>query len=168
MNESEFPWYTVNKWYKGDLLMDVFGTLIWLGVLINPFLAYQTKIKSLYRITLISFIVFFVTWGYAVTGWVASVQFDTAWNILLIAYVGLLVLNSYLVSKRFVPQMTWVRFGAIVLIGAGVSQAWLGLSTGEWTTLFFMDRDFWMMGVIVSLLLLLLVTMKMLDRRIEV
>ena len=147
--------------------MDVFGALIWLGLLINPFLAYQTKIKPLYRITLISFIVFFVTWGYAVTVGVVSVSFDTAWNILLIAYVGLLVLNSYVVSKRFVPQMTWVRFGAIALIGVGVSQAWLGLSTGEWTTLFFMDGDFWIMSVIVSLLLLLLVTLKTLDHQIE-
>lgn len=147
--------------------MDVFGTLIWLGILINPFLAYQTKIKPLYRITLISFIVFFVTWGYAVTGGVASVLFDTAWNVLLIAYVGLLVLNSYLVSKRFVPKMTWIRFVAIALIGVAVSQAWLGLSTGEWTTLFFMDGDFWMMSVIVSLLLLLLVTLKTLDHQIE-
>lgn len=147
--------------------MDVFGTLIWLGLLINPFLAYQTKIKPLYRITLISFIVFFVTWGYAVTGGVAPVQFDTAWNVLLIAYVGLLVLNSYLVSKRFVPKMTWIRFVAIALIGVAVSQAWLGLSTGEWTTLFFMDGDFWMMSVIVSLLLLLLVTLKTLDHQIE-
>lgn len=167
MNESEFPWYTVNKWYKGDLLMDVFGTLIWLGLLINPFLAYQTGFKSLYRITLISFAVFLVTWGYAVTVGVVSVSFDTAWNVLLIAYVGLLVLNSYLVSKRFVPQMTWIRFVAIALIGVAVSQAWLGLSTGEWTTLFFMDVDFWMMSVIVSLLLLLLVTLKTLDHQIE-
>jgi len=143
--------------------MDVFGTLIWLGLLINPFLAYQTGFKSLYRITLISFAVFLVTWGYAV----ASVSFDTAWNVLLIVYVGLLVLNSYLVSKRFVPKMTWIRFVAIALIGVGVSQAWLGLSTGEWTTLFFMDGDFWMMSVIVSLLLLLLVTLKTLDHQIE-
>ena len=143
--------------------MDVFGTLIWLGLLINPFLAYQTGFKSLYRITLISFAVFLVTWGYAV----ASVSFDTAWNVLLIVYVGHLVLNSYLVSKRFVPKMTWIRFVAIALIGVGVSQAWLGLSTGEWTTLFFMDGDFWMMSVIVSLLLLLLVTLKTLDHQIE-
>lgn len=148
--------------------MDVFGTLIWLGILINPFLAYQTGVKSLYRITLISFIVFLVTWGYGVTGGVVPVLFDTAWNVLLTAYIGLLVLNSYLVSKRFVPQMTWIRFGVIALIGIGVSQAWLGLSTGDWTRSFFMDEDFWMMSVIVSLLLLLLVTMKMLDRRIEV
>lgn len=167
MNESEFPWYTVNKWYKGDLLMDVFGTLIWFGLLINPFLAYQTGFKSLYRITLISFIVFFMTWGYAVTGGVAPVLFDTVWNVLLIAYIGLLVLNSYVVSKRFVSKMTWIRFVAIALIGVAVSQAWLGLSTGEWTILFFMDRDFWMMSVIVSLLLLLLVTLKTLDHQIE-
>lgn len=106
-----------------------------------------------------------MTWGYAVTGGVAPVLFDTVWNVLLIAYIGLLVLNSYVVSKRFVPQMTWVRFGAIALIGVAVSQAWLGLSTGEWTRFF---GDFWMMSVIVSLLLLLLVTMKMLDRRMEV
>lgn len=148
--------------------MDVFGILIWLGILINPFLAYQTKIKSLYRITLISFVIFLMTWGYAVMGGTVPALFDTAWSLLLIAYVALLVLNSYLVSKRFVPQMTWVRFGIIALISVGVSQTWLGLSTGEWTRTFFMDGDFWMMSVIVSLLLLLLVTMKMLDRRMEV
>ncbi|WP_214798102.1 MULTISPECIES: hypothetical protein [unclassified Exiguobacterium] len=147
--------------------MDVFGTLIWLGILINPFIAYQTGVKSLYRITLISFTVFLVTWGYAVTGGVVSVQFDTAWNVLLTAYVGLLVLNSYLVSKRFVPKMTWIRFGVIALVGVGVSQAWLGLSAGEWAPSFFVDGDFWMMSVIVSLILLLLVTLKTLDRRIE-
>ncbi|WDH76185.1 hypothetical protein PTI97_01215 [Exiguobacterium marinum] len=147
--------------------MDVFGTLIWIGILINPFLAYQTGVKSLYRITLISFTVFLVTWGYAVTGGVVPVLFDTAWNVLLAAYIGLLVLNSYLVSKRFVPKMTWIRFGVIALIGFGVSQAWLGMSTGEWTRSFFMDGDFWMMSVIVSLLLLLLVTLKTLDRRVE-
>ncbi|WP_214796142.1 MULTISPECIES: hypothetical protein [unclassified Exiguobacterium] len=42
--------------------MDVLGTLIWIGILINPFLAYQTKNVSLYRITLISFTVFLATW----------------------------------------------------------------------------------------------------------
>ncbi|WP_214742672.1 hypothetical protein [Exiguobacterium sp. s48] len=147
--------------------MDVFGILIWLGILINPFLAYQTKIKSLYRIILISFVTFLMTWGYAVMGGTVPALFDTAWSLLLIAYVALLVLNSYLVSKRFVPQMTWVRFGIIALISVGVSQAWVGLSTGEWTTSLFMDGEFWMMSVIVLLLILLLVTMKTLDRRVE-
>ncbi|WP_214778330.1 hypothetical protein [Exiguobacterium sp. s22] len=147
--------------------MDVFGILIWLGILINPFLAYQTKIKSLYHITLISFVTFLMTWGYAVVGGTVPALFDTAWSLLLIAYVGLLILNSYLVSKRFVPKMTWFRFGIIAVISVGVSQAWVGLSTGEWTPSLFMDGDFWMMSVILSLLLLLLVTMKTLDRRVE-
>ncbi|WP_214747057.1 hypothetical protein [Exiguobacterium sp. s189] len=148
--------------------MDVFGTLIWLGILINPFLAYQTKRVSLYRITLILFIVFLVTWGYAVAGGTVPALFDTAWNLLLIAYVGLLIVNSYLVSKRFVPKMTWFRFGVMGLIGVVISQAWFGLSKGEWAWSSFMHEDVWVMSVIVSLLLLLFVTMKMLDRRIEV
>ncbi|WP_214876379.1 hypothetical protein [Exiguobacterium sp. CH10] len=148
--------------------MDVFGTLIWLGILVNPFLAYQTKSVSLYRITLILFIVFLVTWGYAVAGGTVPTLFDTAWSLLFIAYVSLLVLNSYFVSKRFVPQMTWFRFTLFGLIGVGVSQAWFGLSTDNWEWSSFMHEDVWMMSVIVSLLLLLFVTMKTLDRRIEV
>lgn len=148
--------------------MDVFGTLIWLGILINPFLAHQTKSVSLYRITLISFIIFLVTWGYAVAGGTVPVLFDTAWSLLFIAYVGLLVLNSYFVSKRFVPDMTWVRFGVMGLIGVVISQAWFGLSTDNWEWSSFMNGDVWMMSVIVSLLLLLFVTMKTLDRRVEV
>ena len=162
------PWYNVKKWIKGDSIMDVFGTLIWLGILINPFLAYQTKSVTLYRITLISFIICLVTWAYVVVGGTVPALFDTAWNFLLLAYVGLLVLNSCLVSKRFVPQMTWFRFSLFGLIGVGVSQAWFGLSTDNWEWSSFMHEDVWMMSVIVSLLLLLFVTMKMLDRRIEV
>lgn len=148
--------------------MDVLGTLIWIGILINPFLAYQTKNRSLYRITLISFTVFLVTWGYAVAGGTVPVLFDTAWSLLFIAYVGLLVLNSCLVSKRFVPQMTWFRFTLFGVIGVGVSQLWFGLSTDNWEWSSFMNGDVWMMSVIVSLLLLLFVTMKTLDRRVEV
>lgn len=112
--------------------MDVFGTLIWLGILINPFLAYQTKRRSLYRITLILFIVFLVTWGYAVAGVTVPTLFDTAWSLLFIAYVSLLVLNSYFVSKRFVPNMTWFRFGVMGLSGVVISQVWFGLSTDNW------------------------------------
>lgn len=148
--------------------MDVLGTLIWIGILINPFLAYQTKNVSLYRITLISFIVFLATWGYGVTGGAVVPFFETAWNVLLITYVGLLLLNSYFVGKRLVPQMTWFRFGLFGLTGVGFSQVWFGLSTGKWGWSSFMNGDVWMMGVIVSLLLLLIVTMKTLDRRIEV
>lgn len=148
--------------------MDVFGTLIWLGILINPFLAHQTKSVLLYRITLISFIVLMLTWGYAVAGGMVPALFDTAWNFLLIAYVGLLVLNSCLVSKRFVPQMTWFRFSLFGLIGVVISQAWFGLSTDNWEWSSFINGDVWMMSVTVSLLLFLFVTMKTLDRRIEV
>lgn len=148
--------------------MDVFGTLIWLGILINPFLAYQTKSVSLYRITLISFVVLLLTWGYAVAGGTVPSLFDTAWSLLIIAYVGLLVLNSYLVSKRFVLDMTWFRFGVMCLIGVVISQAWFGLNTDNWEWSSFMHEDVWMMSVIVSLLLLLFVTMKTLDRQIEV
>lgn len=148
--------------------MDVFGTLIWIGILINPFLAYQTKSVSLYRITLTSFVVLLLTWGYAVAGGTVPSLFDTAWSLLIIAYVGLLVLNSYFVSKRFVPQMTWFRFGVMGLIGVVISQAWFGLSTDNWDWSYSMNGDVWMMSVIVSLLLLLFVTMKTLDRQIEV
>lgn len=162
------PWYNVKKWIKGDSIMDVFGTLIWLGILINPFLAYQTKRISLYRITLTLFIVFLVTWGYAVAGGSVPTLFDTAWSLLFIAYVSLLVLNSYFVSKRFVPNMTWFRFGVMGLSGVVISQVWFGLSTDNWEWSSFMHEDVWMMSVIVSLLLLLFVTMKTLDRRIEV
>lgn len=93
--------------------------------------------------------------------------FENAWNALVTINILLLVVNSCLVSRRFVPEMTMRRLGLIGLAGYGMSQLWISFMSGagEWIQL--IDPQACLMAIILSLLLLLFDSLKTVDRRIE-
>ena len=144
--------------------MDVIGLLLWIGILIAPFLGYRTGHKWLGRVTLLSLLLLLFSIGYRLSGGETGGGFEVLWQTLIVSHLLLLALNSCLVSKRFVPEMTWLRLATIALIGSGLGHVWMAVVSGTWE---WMNQEVLTLSFIMALSLLLLVSLKTLDRRIE-
>ncbi|WP_214828404.1 hypothetical protein [Exiguobacterium algae] len=144
--------------------MDVIGLLLWIGIFIAPFLGYRTGNKWLGRITMLSLIFLLSGLGYRLSGGETGGIVEGLWQTLMVSHLLLLALNSCLVSKRFVPEMTWLRLALIGFIGYGLGHIWIAIMTGTWE---WMNQEVLTLSFIMALSLLLLVSLKTLDRRIE-
>lgn len=144
------------------------GTLFWIGLFLNPFLAYRTGYKTLGRVTLLFFFVYMLIYIDLLSGTSFVPNSNTVWWASTFVYLFLLVVNSCLVSKRYVPELTAVHWLAIGFVGFGISYGWhrIVLDNEQWTILFTSEIIF--TSLILSLVLLLVVALVRIDRRVDI
>ncbi|WP_070329209.1 hypothetical protein [Exiguobacterium aurantiacum] len=145
--------------------MDFLGLLLWIGLFINPFLGYQTGEKWIGRLTLGSLLVLMGLFLYRHSGFDAYESLQSVWDVLLTVYLLMLVMNSYLVSRRLVPELTVFHISFIALSSFMLSQIWSVLSFKTWKTSQLVDTQTLLLTLIIALILLLIVCLKMVDRR---
>lgn len=148
--------------------MDLFGTLMWIALLIHPFLAYQTGKKWMGRLTLGFLLGLMGLFLYRHSGFDAYESLQSVWDVLLTVYLVMLVMNSYLVSRRLVPELPASHIGFIVLSSFILSQTWWSvMSSKTWNIAQLVDVQTLLMTLIIALVLLLIVCLKMIDRRVQ-
>lgn len=148
--------------------MDFLGLLLWIALLINPFLGYQTGKKWIGRLTLGSLIVLMGLFMYQHSGFEAHRSVPGVWNVVLTIYLLMLVVNGYLVSRRLVPELRLSHIGLIVLSSFILSQiGWSVMSLKTWNIAQLVDVQTLLLTLIIALVLLLIVCLKMVDRRVK-
>lgn len=165
MNSSAI-WYDFTKMTEG-WSVDFIGLLLWIGLFINPFLGYQTGKKWMGRLTLGCLLVLMGLFLYRHSGFDAYESLQSVWDVLLTMYLVMLVMNSYLVSRRLVPELTVFHISFIALFSFMLSQMWSGLSLKTWKMSQLVDTQSLLLTLILALIFLLIVCLKMVDRRVD-
>lgn len=163
---SFIVWYDLTKISEG-WSVDFLGLLLWMGLFINPFLGYQTGRKWIGRLTLGTLLILMGLFLYRHSGFDVYESWQSVWDVLLTVYLFMLVMNSYLVSRRLVPELTVFHISFIVLSSFMLSQMWSILSLKTWTTSQLVDTHSLLLTLIIALTLLLIICLKMVDRRVD-